>query len=96
MDPPLDHTIQDLQIRMINFLERPSFNHTTAYSLIGHIWSSSIEGVFVGMVVHLGDGTNNVVEKKGRRSSRTRDSRVEVLTGKVAVIGSKAWRHDNG
>jgi len=92
MDSPLDHTIQDLQIK-INILKRPSFNHTTAYSLVGHIWSLSIKGVFVGTVIHLGDGTDNAVERKGRRRTRTRDPRVKVLVGKIAVIGLESSRH---
>jgi len=49
--------------------------------------------VFVGTVIHLGDGTDNVVEGKGCRRTRTRDSRIKVLAGQIAVIGLESSRH---
>jgi len=45
------------------------------------------------MVINLGDGTNSVVKRKGCRRTRTRDPRVKVLVGKIAVIGLESSRH---
>ena len=78
---------------MINTLEQPSFNHTTAYSLIGHIWTSSVKSVLIGTVINLGDGTDNIVKRKGRRRTRTCDLRVKVLVGKIAVTGLESSRY---
>jgi len=56
------------------------------YPLVGHVWTWPVKGMFIQVVVDLGNRTNGKVQIIGHGGARTCDPWIEVSMGEVAVV----------
>ena len=63
---------------------------------VRRVATDSLKGLVERPFVDLGNGTNDMSQIIGSLSLVANDARIKTGEREVAIIGSKAWRHDSG
>ena len=95
VDLPFQHIRSIIyQDRHVRRLETP-MNISTNLP-VRRVVTRSIEGLVERTLVDLGNGTDGMSQIIGSLSLVANDARIKTGEREVAIIGSKAWRHDSG